>query len=490
VIVRLLANISYYIPELIAIVTMCGLLFLEATYDRNEKKRGYIFTSSLIGLSFCIAAIIGNIGLEPSFIFSQAVVIDQFSTWMKLLMSIALLGVILLHFQSKDVDQDQKSEFVILAFGVLIGGFLLSSATNFLTLYLGIEILSILSYVMASLNKEDSMSTEAGIKYVLYGGVSAGIMLFGISFLYGVFGSINFTDMITLLPNLTQQQLIICIVSLIFVLVGMGYKVSCFPFHMWAPDVYQGSPIPVTCFFALVPKIAGIAALARFTQILFIDNSHMVTVTWNSILVVIIIFTMIVGNLSALNQDSVKRMLAYSSIGHVGVILMGVMVMGEEGNRAILFYSFAYIFMTLVAFLAVSVINDTYKNDSHNCFKGLIKKKPLLAICFAVSLLSLAGLPPFSGFIAKFHMISVAISKKYYGLSIVAAITSVISLYYYLRLVKFMIIDETEDGVDILGFDLSKVVTFIGFTLPIIVFGLFWERVFVWFDNAKIMLSF
>jgi NADH-quinone oxidoreductase subunit N len=258
---------------------------------------------------------------------------------------------------------------------------------------------------------------------------------------------------------------------------------------MWAPDVYQGSPIPVTCFFSMVPKIAGIASLIR-VSLIFINNTQSeIAVTWTSLLVVVAALTMIVGNFSALNQDSVKRMLAYSSIGHVGLILLGVITMGKEGTQSILFYSFSYIFMTLVSFFIVAKVNDAYKNDSHNCFKGLVRKNPLMAISFSIALFSLAGMPPFSGFIAKFQMISVAVKSQFYGLAIIAAIMSVVSLYFYLRLVKMMLIDETEDGVEIKNFGLSNYITTIVMTAPVIVFGIFWESVMNWFGTAELFLK-
>jgi NADH-quinone oxidoreductase subunit N len=222
------------------------------------------------------------------------------------------MGSIFLSFSSKDIYTNLKSEFAIMAIGVLIGGMLLASANNMLTLYLGIETLSILSYVMSSLKRDESTSTEAGMKYALYGGLSAGIALYGMSHLYGVLGSIQFVEMMVKLPTLQGLNLAIVLTSFVLFFVGIGYKISLFPFHMWTPDVYQGSPIPVTAFFAIVPKMAGLAALVRISMIFF-TQVQILNISWVGFMLAISAMTMTVGNVTAIGQTSVKRLLAFSS---------------------------------------------------------------------------------------------------------------------------------------------------------------------------------
>jgi NADH-quinone oxidoreductase subunit N len=398
------------------------------------------------------------------------------------------MGSIFLSFSSKDIYTNLKSEFAIMAIGVLIGGMLLASANNMLTLYLGIETLSILSYVMSSLKRDESTSTEAGMKYALYGGLSAGIALYGMSHLYGVLGSIQFVEMMVKLPTLQGLNLAIVLTSFVLFFVGIGYKISLFPFHMWTPDVYQGSPIPVTAFFAIVPKMAGLAALVRISMIFF-TQVQILNISWVGFMLAISAMTMTVGNVTAIGQTSVKRLLAFSSIGHVGLMVLGVVVLNEVGVRAILFYGIAYLFMTLIAFYITSHLSDMYGTDSNDVFKGLIYKHPMMAIVMAGVLFSLAGMPPFSGFVAKFNIFSVIIEKKMYGIAIVAAINSVIALYYYVKLAKTMIFGQSDGEVKVAGFTTANQAVIVVLFIPVLLLGVFWEKVMIISGNATIFIK-
>jgi NADH-quinone oxidoreductase subunit N len=407
---------------------------------------------------------------------------------MKLLMVIGTLGAILISYHSNDIYHDLKSEFIILAVGVLVGGMLLASANNLLTLYIGIETLSILSYVLSSLKKYDSTSSEAGMKYVLYGGVTAGIMLFGMSHIYGLVGSINFAEISAALGSFSGEKQIALMISFVLFFVGIGYKISCFPFHMWAPDVYQGSPIPVTSFFSIIPKLAGLTVLLRVSLSFFsIENN--ISESWIFLLHIVAAMTMTVGNVTAIGQDSVKRLLAFSSIGHVGMMLLGVVSMNEAGASSIMFYGVVYLFMTSVAFLITAHLANTYDTDSQVIFRGLIKKHPFIAVAMVIVLFSLAGLPPFSGFVAKFNIISVVIEKKYYGLAFVAALNSVISLYYYMKLVKVIVFEESESTEEIGGLGFVNQLTIVAFTVPVLFLGVFWEKIMAISAGAKFLLK-
>ncbi len=466
---------------------MCALLFLEAAYAPNEKKRKIVFVTSFIGLISVLVVLILNLSHGPVAIFANAVVIDKFSTLIKIIMVIGTLGVIYLSSGSKDIYDGLKSEFLIMCMGVLVGGMLLASANNLLTLYLGIETLSILSYVLSSFKRHESASTEAGMKYALYGGISAGVMLFGMSHMYGLLGTIQFSEMVIAIPKLEGVALYTLLVSFVLFFVGIGYKIACFPFHMWSPDVYQGSPIPVTAFFAIVPKFAGIAVLVRVTTVFF-QNEGLLQIGWIGLIQIIAALTMTVGNVSAIGQDSVKRLLAFSSIGHVGMILLGVITINETGSQIILFYSVVYLFMTLIAFYITSIVSDKFGTDSHSVFKGLVTKHPLMAIIMSITFFSLAGLPPFSGFVAKFNMLSAVIEGKYYVIAFVAAINSVISLYYYMRLVKIMIIEEAESQEKISGFDFTNQVVIAIYMIPVVILGVFWEKLMILSEASKIFI--
>ena len=467
---------------------MTALLVAESSVKEEHSSRGKIIGFSLFGLLICLGFLFSNLGEAPVHIFHNAITIDPFSTLIKIIMVLGTMGSIFLSFSSKDIYTNLKSEFAIMAIGVLIGGMLLASANNMLTLYLGIETLSILSYVMSSLKRDESTSTEAGMKYALYGGLSAGIALYGMSHLYGVLGSIQFVEMMVKLPTLQGLNLAIVLTSFVLFFVGIGYKISLFPFHMWTPDVYQGSPIPVTAFFAIVPKMAGLAALVRISMIFF-TQVQILNISWVGFMLAISAMTMTVGNVTAIGQTSVKRLLAFSSIGHVGLMVLGVVVLNEVGVRAILFYGIAYLFMTLIAFYITSHLSDMYGTDSNDVFKGLIYKHPMMAIVMAGVLFSLAGMPPFSGFVAKFNIFSVIIEKKMYGIAIVAAINSVIALYYYVKLAKTMIFGQSDGEVKVAGFTTANQAVIVVLFIPVLLLGVFWEKVMIISGNATIFIK-
>lgn len=466
--------LSYYIPEIISVVLMTTLLLFEAGVKEEHAPRTGIHWYTQIVLAIVLVSLIMNLDDKPLHIFHNAVTIDPFSTLVKIIMTIGTMGAVFLSHSSKDIYTNLKSEFSIMAVGVLIGGMLLASANNMLTLYLGIETLSILSYVMSSFKRDDATSTEAGMKYALYGGLSAGVALFGMSHLYGVFGSIQFVEMIDKVPTLQGASLAITLVSFLMFFVGIGYKISAFPFHMWTPDVYQGSPIPVTSFFAIVPKMAGLAVFVRVSFV-FLSKDSGLAVPWIGLILVISAMTMTVGNVTAIGQSSVKRLLAFSSIGHVGMMILGVVVLNETGVQAILFYGIVYLFMTLIAFYITSHLSDMYGTDSYDVFRGLVYKHPAMAIIMASVLFSLAGMPPFSGFIAKFNIFAVIIEKKYYGMAIVAGINSVIALYYYMKLAKTMIFGQVEGDEKVLGFTVGNQAIIIAMFIPVLLLGIFWE---------------
>jgi NADH-quinone oxidoreductase subunit N len=483
-----LANISRYIPELILVVLMIGLILIETTYEENEKNKKYIFIAATIGLVLALAALIANMSGKAEAIFSNAVVIDPFSTIMKIMMVIGTFFSVYLSRISKEIYETLKTEYVVMSIGILIGGMLLASANNMLTLYIGIETLSILSYVMASFKKNNEQSSEAGLKYSLYGGISAGIMLFGMSHIFGVLGTIQFSGLGPAIQNLTTQQSLILMPSFVLFFVGIGYKIATVPFHMWAPDVYEGSPTPVTTLFAIVPKLAGISALIRVTMIFFAAKS-MVRVEWIGMIMAIAALTMTVGNVTAIGQKSVKRMLAYSSISHAGIMIAGMVMANEVGIRSVVFYAITYVFMTLVAFYITSIVQDKYGNDHFERFTGLAYRYPLMAITMSIVMFSLTGLPPFAGFVAKFNIMTSLINSKNFSLAIVLGLNSVVSAYYYLKIVRLMTLKQNETSEPIQGFGFLNQMTIVGLTLPVIVLGVFWENILSLAYGAKIFIQ-
>lgn len=483
-----LANISRYVPELILVVLMIGLILLEVTYDEDQKNKKYIFITASIGLALALVALLFNLNGKAEAIFSSAVVIDPFSTVMKIMMVIGTFFSIYLSRISKEIYETLKTEYAVMSVGILIGGMLLASANNMLTLYIGIETLSILSYVMASFKKNDEQSSEAGLKYSLYGGISAGMMLFGMSHIFGVLGTIQFSGLGIAIQNLTTQQSLILMPSFVLFFVGIGYKIATVPFHMWAPDVYEGSPTPVTTLFAIVPKLAGISALIRVTMVFFAAKS-MVRVEWIGMIMAIAALTITVGNVTAIGQKSVKRMLAYSSISHAGVMVAALVMVNENGIRSVVFYGITYVFMTLGAFYITSIVQDKYGNDHFERFKGLAYRYPLMAITMSIIMFSLTGVPPFAGFIAKFNIISTLVNSKNFTLAIILGLNSVISAYYYLKIVRIMTLKQQDTNETIQGFGFLNQLIIVGLTVPVIVLGVFWENIFNLANGAKIFIQ-
>jgi NADH-quinone oxidoreductase subunit N len=486
--INYLANIGRYIPELILVVLMVGLILIEATYAEDEKNKKYIFITSAIGLLLTLIALIANLNGKSESIFMNSIIIDPFSTVMKMSMVIGTFFAIYLSRISKDIYETLKSEYAIMVVGILVGGFILASANNLLMLYIGIETLSILSYVMASFKKNDFRSSEAGLKYALYGGISAGIMLVGMSHIFGVLGTIQFQGVAQVVSKLDKMQMIILMPSFLLFFAGIGYKIASVPFHMWSPDVYEGSPTPVTTFFAIVPKLAGIAALIRVSMVFFSVHSP-VQVGWVGTLMAVAALTMTVGNLTAINQKSIKRMLAYSSISHAGVMMAGIVVMSEMGIRSVVFYGITYVFMTLVAFYITSIVQDKYSNDHFERFQGLIYRYPFMAVMMSLAMFSLTGLPPFAGFVAKFNIINALIQSKYYSLAVILALNSVVSAYYYLKVVRLMVLKNPESNEEIEQFGFLNQLIIVGLSVPILVLGIFWENILALAEGAKIFIQ-
>lgn len=483
-----LANIGRYIPELIMCMTMMGLILVEVAYDEGEKKKPLLYTTAFIGLIFSLSALVSSFTHGPELIFTRSMVIDPFSAMIKIIMVLGTAGAVYLASVSDDIQGSVKGEFAIIAVGVLIGGMILASANNLLMLYIGIETLSILSYVLASLKKTDDRSSEAGLKYVLYGGVSSAFMLFGMSHLFGILGTINFSDMVSVLGSVSTTQVAILIPSFILFFVGLGYKIACVPFHMWSPDVYEGSPLPVTAFFSIVPKMAGMAALVRVSMVLFGQEGALQD-SWIGLLSIAGAMTMTVGNVSALGQRSVKRMLAFSSISHAGMMMMGVVVLNAIGVRAVVFYGVTYLFMTLVAFYIVSFVQDKYGNDHFERFNGLSTRYPMMAIMMIAVMFSLTGIPPLAGFVAKFNILYALVEQKYYALAIIAVLNSVISAYYYLKIVRLMVFKQSESEEKIEGFGFRNQSIILAMTVPVIVLGIFWQKLMVAASGASLFIQ-
>ena len=367
--------------------------------------------------------------------------IDVFSDLFKIFILFSTASVFLISKYNKEIDKEYRSEYYVLLLSMCLGMLLLVSSNNLIMIYLSMELIGIPSYILAGMNKKDKLSNEASLKYIIYGSFASGLMLFGFSWLYGLTGQATLTD----ISHISSSPAIF--IALIFILVGMGYKVSMAPFHYWTPDVYEGSPTPVTAFFSVAPKLAGLGLLIRFTGTVFPSHSIASDFNWPIIISTLSAITMTIGNVLAIKQSNIKRMLAYSSISHIGFIMMSLCVYTSNGNlSAILLYSFVYLFMNLGAFFMVIYAESSLGYKTFDDWNGFGLKVPFWGAMMSLNLIALTGLPPTSGFIAKFYIFSDLISsKEFFWLAIIGGINAVISLYYYFRLLKHMYFLKESD---------------------------------------------
>lgn len=439
-------------PELV--LTALSLVVLVADLvmrGRNSRIVGYI---TLAGLAVVAGMLAMRVGDAPQTVFGM-VQVDSFGTYFKLF-TVASVAVVTVFILS---DRQERShgigEYYFLLVGAAVGIFFMVSTYHLLLLMLGLELLSLASYSLAGFHKGERKSAEAAMKYVVFGGLSAGVMLYGISLLYGLTGTLELDVMATqvgdampygLVPQLDYDVVPVG-VALVMVLAGFAYKMSVVPFHFWTPDVYEGAPTPVTTFLAVASKAAGVAALLRFIGALFMTEGVQPVVEWYGdkiglLLAILAAVTMTLGNLSALRQQSLKRMLAYSSIAHAGYILIGVATLEADGFAASMYYMAAYYFMNLGAFGVVLYFESTTGSDRIEDLKGLGWKAPLISIAMVAFLVSLTGLPPTVGFYGKYLLFKSGVDHGLAWLVFVAAANSVVSLFYYFSVAKALFLNE------------------------------------------------
>ena len=335
-----------------------------------------------------------------------------------------------------------RFEIPILILFSTLGMMVLISSNDLISMYLGIELQSLALYVVAAIKRDSLQSSESGVKYFVLGALSSGILLYGCSLIYGFSGSTNFEQIQINLNSLSNLNLGL-IFGLVFVLTGLAFKISAVPFHMWTPDVYEGAPTSITAFFAIVPKVASVALIYRFCMEPFADFYS----EWSQIIIFLSIASMFLGGIAAISQTNIKRLLAYSSIGHIGYILVGLASANEEGIKGVVIYMFVYVIMNIAVFtIILSLKKENRFVEKIFEFTGLSRHKPLIALSMAITMLSMAGIPPFAGFFGKFYIFIAAVKADLILLAVLGLISSVISAFYYLRIIKVMYFDENEDS--------------------------------------------
>jgi NADH-quinone oxidoreductase subunit N len=372
----------------------------------------------------------------PHVMFGGSFLVDDYARFLKVLTLVGSGGALLLSLDYLTIEKQQKFEYGALFLLATLGMLMLISASDLIALYLGLELMSLPLYVIAASNRENLRSTEAGLKYFVLGALSSGMLLYGASLIYGFTGTVNFAGIAKATQNGAGLGLIF---GLVFLVVGFCFKISAVPFHMWTPDVYEGSPTPVTAFFAAAPKVAGIAIFARVTVVAFPGITH----EWQQIVVFVSIASMALGSFAAIGQRNIKRLMAYSSIGHMGYALVGLAAGTAEGVQGVLIYMSIYVAMTLGTFAVIlSMRRDGRLVETISDLAGLSRTHPTMAFFLAVLLFSLAGIPPLAGFFAKFYVFLAAIKAGLFTLAVIGVLTSVVGAYYYLAIVKIMYFDE------------------------------------------------
>jgi NADH-quinone oxidoreductase subunit N len=444
-----IASLRLFYPELLLSAMTIAIVILDLV-SREKAWLGEIAlaATALILLLIGIAPIRGG-----AWLFNRMLVYDSFAIFFRALIALAALVAVWMSIGSNEVQLCEQGEYYAVLLASTLGMLLMAESTNLLMAYLSLEFVSLTSYVLTGILKHNRRSQEAALKYLIYGGVASGTMIYGMSWIFGLAGSLDFSAINQTLFAAGHVPVLAVFIALVLILSGMGYKVASVPFHMWAPDVYEGAPIPITTFLAVGSKAAGFALMTRF---FYPAISHLTSggtwqalsgVEWPQLLLVMCVITMTLGNLAALQQQNMKRMLAYSSIAQAGYALMGFVLLSNDGLEAMLVYLFAYYVMDAGAFLVVMIVANMTGREEIEAYRGLAWRDggAMPAIALGIFLLSLTGIPATIGFIGKFYVFAAAIREQFYILAVIGILNSVVSLYYYMRPVKEMFLEQPED---------------------------------------------
>ena len=432
-------NLELVLPEIFLSISIMFLLIL-GVFKKNSSK--LIQTISLIVLLITTMITFNEtLSIEKMLLFNNSIIVDYLSSFMKIITLISAFFVLLISSSYLGIFKILKIEYPILILSSVLGMMIMISSNDLIVFYMGLELQSLSLYVLATFNRDQLKSSEAGLKYFVLSALSSGLLLYGCSLIYGFTGSTNFN----LIASQLNSEEYALTFGIVFILVGLAFKISAVPFHMWAPDVYEGSPTSVTLFFAIVPKVAALTVFIRFLYVPFLNLMDQ----WQMILVFLSIASMLFGAIAAIGQTNLKRLIAYSSISHIGYALAGLTTGSNEGIQSSIIYIVIYILMNLGFFSCLLMLkrNNKYFEDIED-LSGLSKNHPLLALSLLVSLFSLAGIPPLAGFFAKFYIFKSVIEQSMYFLAIVGLLSTVIAAFYYLRIIKIIYFDKEKEKYD------------------------------------------
>ncbi|OFW87627.1 MAG: NADH-quinone oxidoreductase subunit N [Alphaproteobacteria bacterium RIFCSPHIGHO2_12_FULL_45_9] len=424
-------------------LAVVGMLLLMVGAFRGKTSIGFIMTSVIVA----ILAAMGSVLLAdwtPIDTLNGMVIVDGFSQWMKVLILAGIAGSLTLSVSWLRENDLLKFEYPLLVLFSGVGMLLMVSANNLLSLYVSLELSSLCLYVLAAINRDNLLSSEAGLKYFILGALSSGLLLFGISLVYGYSGTLSYVGISEFLES-AQSMPYGVMVGMVFMLAGLAFKVSAVPFHMWTPDVYQGAPTPVTALFAIVPKVAAIGLIIR----LLVGPFAMLAQEWMQIIMAVSVGSMLLGAFAGLVQNNIKRLLAYSSIANMGYAMLGLLPNVPEGIAGTIIYLTIYMVMLAGVFaILMSLKRDGKSIENIPDFAGLSKTSPFMAYALTGLLFSMSGIPPLAGFFGKFFVFQAAVAGGYMVVAVIGVLTSVVGAYYYLRLIKVMFFDESAGPVD------------------------------------------
>nr|YP_009545090.1 NADH-plastoquinone oxidoreductase subunit 2 [Gymnomitrion concinnatum]AZB86851.1 NADH-plastoquinone oxidoreductase subunit 2 [Gymnomitrion concinnatum] len=427
------------LPECIPI--FCSLIILFIDLVSNKKNTIMLHFISLTSLLISLTILLSQWKTEPIISFSGSFQTDSFNRIFQILIALSSILCIPMALEYTECTGMAISEFLVFILTATAGGMLLCGANDLITIFVSLECLSLCSYLLCSYTKKDIRSNEAAMKYLLIGGLSSSILAYGFSWLYGLSGGeTNIQKIVNGIVNTQMSNSTGMFIALLCITVGLAFKLSLVPFHQWTPDIYEGSPTSVVAFLSITSKIAGIALLTRIFNIVFVFTPN----EWKLILEVLAISSLILGNLVAITQTSIKRMLAYSSISQIGYIIIGLIANNINGYTSMIIYTFFYIFMNLGTFACVILFSVRTGTDNIRDYEGLYIRDPLLSISLTLCLLSLGGIPPLTGFFGKLYLFWCGWQAGLYLLVIIALITSIVSIYYYLKIIKLMIYSKNK----------------------------------------------
>ena len=431
-------NINFILPE---IFISLGIMFLLMLGVFKKNSSGIVYTLSVVILLITLGLIINFPSGQEIYLFNNSYKIDHLSTFMKIITIISGIFVLISSYKYTKIEKIFKIEYSILILCSILGMLVMISSYDLIVFYIGLELQSLSLYVLAAFNRNQTKSSEAGLKYFVLSALSSGLLLYGCSLIYGFSGSTNFY---LISENILSSEYG-NVFGIVFILVGLAFKIAVVPFHMWAPDVYEGSPTSVTLFFAVVPKIAALTVFIRFLYVPFVNLIDQ----WQMIIIFLSLASMIFGAVSAIGQKNLKRLIAYSSIGHMGYALAGLAVGTNSGIQSSIIYISIYLIMNLGIFCCLFMMKRKDKFfDNLEDLAGLSKNHPIISLSLLILLFSLAGIPPMAGFFAKFYIFMSVIEQSMYFLAIVGLLSTVISAFYYLRIIKIIYFDPPKEQYD------------------------------------------